>query len=123
MKCFQVPADVVVTPWASTLAANPSAKPESLSFVRYALTVWLDDRRAYTQEQTFSLVKQKRWLAVIAKFQAAAVGDWIAVDDEDYAVLKTIVERPTSAMPMAHSMAAIPFSDAVLAAVDTIPTE
>ena len=123
MKCFQVPADVVVTPWSSTLAVNPNAKPESLSFVRYALTVWLEDRRAYTQEQTFSLVKQKRWLAVIAKFQAAAVGDWIAVDDEDYAVLKTIVERPTSAMPMAHSMAAIPFSDAVLAAVDTIPTE
>src|SRR5271166_2109103 len=121
MKCFQVPADVTVTPWGSALANNPNAKPETLTFITYALTVWLVDRRAYAQDQSFSLIKQKRWLAVIGKFQAAKVGDWIVLEDEDYAMLKTIVDKPANSMSMATTMAAIPFSDAVLAAVDKVP--
>ena len=124
MKHFQVPQDVQVRPLK--VMAQDGAKGEQWSFLKFATFVWLEDTRGYTVigpdgAKGFSIVKQRRWIKVIDKFEAARAGDWISLDDEDYAALKPIVESPGRACPAATMIACMPFSEAVLSAVDELP--
>ena len=119
-KSFQVPPPVVVTPWK---ASDPSTPPEVVAFLEFAENVWLDDVRACANLQgQSSLVQQNRWYGVIDKFEGTKVGDWVTLDDQDYAVLRRIVEAPARAYKGMRTMrACLPFSEAVLGAVDKIP--
>ena len=126
MKHFQVPQDAPVKPLKAILQDQPSARGELWSFLKFATLIWLEDTRGYTVvgpdgAKAFSIVKQRRWIKVIDKFEAARAGDWISLDDEDYAVLKPIVESPGRAFPAAVMIACMPFSEAVLSAVDELP--
>ena len=47
--------------------------------------------------------------------------DWISLDDEDYEALKTVVETPSRSLTAALMIACMPFSEAVLSAVDELP--
>jgi hypothetical protein len=123
-KSFQVPFEpIVVKPWAALLEENPEAKPEPLSFRKFSTFIWLDDARAITDDAgKQSVVKLRRWLAVVAKFERAKPGDWITLEDEDYATLKKIVEAPIrSFQGTSAAMACLPYTDLVLSAVDKIP--
>lgn len=118
-KSFQVPADITVAPLAGSA---PDARPEVYSFLKFARHIWLDDPRAFTSQGQMSVLRMRQWHAVIDRFEASKVGDWITLDEGDYAALKVIVEAPMRSFPSAHAMiACLPFSDAVLDAVDTIP--
>ena len=86
MKTITVPDDVSVTP----PPYMPEAKPEVLSFEKYAHQVWLNDSRAI--EGPFT--KQCRWARVIEKFANVKSGAKIELEDEDYATLRSIVENP-----------------------------
>jgi hypothetical protein len=125
-KSFQVPFEpCMVNPWASGLAVTPNATPSPMPFLRFAEEIWLKDPRGgLDKDNNGSLVSQRRWFNVIAKFQAAKPGYWITLDDEDFAVLKKIVESPKrSFQDLEVTMACIPYSDAVLAAVDAKPAD
>ncbi len=121
-KSFQVPEAIVVRPWA---AADQSVRPEIKTFLQFATYIWLDDPSAITDAQSkFSVVKQHRWSAVIGKFEATKPGNWITLEDEDYVVLRKIVEAPSRVFPGNNvMMACLPFSDVVLSAVSQIPAE
>ena len=119
-KSFQVPESVLVQPWAA--AFDPPA-PLRLTFLVFATTVWLDDAQACLDPQgKFSLVKQRRWFDVITQFETTKPGDWITLEDQDYATLRRIVEAPQKGFPSLRTMqAGLPFSDVVLGAVDKVP--
>lgn len=119
-KSFQVPAPIVVKPFDPS---DSGSKPETVTFLKFATFIWLDDPNAYTDAQgRSSIVKQRRWLGVIGKFEAAQPGDWITLEDDDYLTLRTIVEAPTRRYANGRiTMACLPFSDAVLDAVEKIP--
>jgi hypothetical protein len=127
MKHFQVPQEVVlVKPWAAILAQDPSAKPEPIPFLRWATFMWLDDTRAYMDGQTQSVMRLRRWQKVIDKFEIAAPGEWVSLDDQDYATLRMIVEAPARVFQQNNTMialACLPYTDAVLDAKDTLPPE
>jgi hypothetical protein len=119
-KSFQVPEPVTVPAWA---AENSSAKPATLTFLVFATTCWLNDPQAILDAQGKpNLVKQKRWFKVIDLFEASKPGDWITLDDEDYATLVKIVQAPATVYPSLRVMqAALPFSEAVLQARKDLP--
>ena len=111
-KSFQVPEAIVIKARFST------EQPITKSFLEFATFVWLDDPAAYAG----GMVAQHRWAAVIAKFEAAKVGDWITLEDQDYVSLKKVVEAPTRKFADSRiTMGCIPFSDVVLGAVDKVP--
>jgi hypothetical protein len=120
-KSFQVPFALITVKPRSV--DHPDAKPEPISFLRYATHCWLDDMRAWSDEQgKGSIVKMHRWQKVIERFEAAKQGDWITLDDADYAILKGIVEKPMRFFPSAHAtLECLPYSDAVLDAKDELP--
>ena len=121
-KSFSVPESVVVPSWAAG-DGNNVAKPKMLSFLEYATTVWLDDPQAFIDAQgKSSHVKQNRWFGVIDKFERAKPGDWITLDDEDYATLVKIIKSPGRMFPSVRTMhAGAPFANVVLKAIDEIP--
>lgn len=125
MKHFQVPYPVKGKPLKASIDPNlPTPPAVEWTFIRAATLLWLEDTRP-TQTpdgKGFSIVKQRRWIKVIDKFEAAEAGDWISLDDEDYAALKQVVECPARAFAAADMRSCIAFSDAVLAAVDELPT-
>jgi hypothetical protein len=126
-KYFQVPhAAAMIKPWKTILDIDPEAKPEPMSFLRFATMIWLNDPRAITEEgkTTQSVLRIRKWSKVIDAFEAAKPGDWITMSDEDFEVLKRIVEHPQHAFQMnnmATMLACMPFVDAVLAAKDELP--
>jgi hypothetical protein len=122
MKHFRIPEDIHISPWPAVLATNPAAKPERMSFHKFASFVWLDDQRAYTDARgEGSIVKMRRWGRVIGVFESGKPGAWVSLDDEDFTALKKIVEAPTRFFPVPITIACLAFSDAVLAAVDELP--
>ncbi len=114
MRYFQVPANIEVRAPKADLARAG----ETITFFKYALGCWLDDTRAIAG----GFSKQVRWAAVIEKFSHAEVGDWIELEDEDYATLRTIVEQPTTGWPPSVMVQLIPFSRVVLNAVGVKPS-
>ena len=125
MRHFQVPEDVVVKPLKAILQDQPQAKGERWSFLKFATLIWLEDPRGYSvatpEGKAFSIGRQRRWIKVIDKFEAAKVHDWISLDDEDYEALKTVVETPSRSLTAALMIACMPFSEVVLAAVSELP--
>jgi hypothetical protein len=126
MKHFQVPQDVTVRPLKAMLQDQPAAKGERWSFLKFATFIWLEDARPYTTSmadgtKSFSIVKQRRWIKVIAKFEDAKPGDWMSLDDEDYVALRAVVETPGRSFPAAVMIACMPFSEVVLEAVSELP--
>jgi|SRR5580693_879647 hypothetical protein len=131
MKSFQVPFDMAIAPRKAELELDPAAKGERCSFRKFATFIWLDDPRAYTEGEgplakiVFS--KQVRWAKVCEKFESALPSEWITLDDQDFETLKKIVESPsrqfqTATGPAVHlHLACVPFSEAVLGAVEQIP--
>lgn len=126
MRHIQIPYDVEIKPWKIVLDANPDAKPEKMSFLRYATFMWIDDPRSWIDEAgKQSVVKLRRWQKVIDKFEAAKPGEYVALDDEDYAVLVKIVESPAKVFqgaPTQVALACLPFIDAVVNAVEELPS-
>ena len=124
MKHFQVPYPVKGRPLKAATDPNlPPPPAMEWTFLRAATLLWLEDTRP-TQTpdgKGFSIVKQRRWIKVIDKFEAASAGDWISLDDEDYAALKIVVESPSRSFAAADMIATMPFADAILAAVDELP--
>jgi hypothetical protein len=116
-KSFQVPEPIIIR------ARISSEKSVIQSFLEFAMFVWLDDPAAYSDANgKSSIVAQKRWQKVIEKFETTKPGDWITLEDQDYVSLKRVVEAPTRKFVDSRiTMACIPFSDAVLGAVDKIP--
>ena len=125
MMHIQVPYDVEVKPWAAILSTMPDAQPQKLSFLTYATATWLDDERAWINDDgKQSVVKLRRWGKVIDAFEKTKPGQWISMDDEDYGTLKRIVESPKKVFtqaPTQIALAAIPFVDAVLEAKHELP--
>ena len=119
-KSFQVPQPVIIKPWASSA---PDVAPVVATFLAFATFTWLEDPRGLTDAQgKSSIVQQNRWFALIDKFEAAKVGDWITLEDADYVALRKIVESPARAFEGVRGMrACVSFSDVVLKAVDKIP--
>ena len=102
-KTITVPADVTL--------ADGTVK----TFSVFAAEVWLEDSRAIKVGANASLLKMRRWLDVVAKFDGVVSGDEITLDDQDYAVLKEIVEAPERwYQPVTTALRLLPFSDAVL---------
>ena len=112
MRYITVPAPIEVKPPPET-----QGQPEALTFRRYAFTVWLNDDRAIAGPFT----RQVRWADVIRKFETTEHPDVIALEDEDYATLKGIVEQPGLRMPPTVSAQLLGFSRAVLEAPATDP--
>jgi hypothetical protein len=126
MRHFQVPQDVTVRPLKAIQIDQPAARGEMWSFLKFATLIWLEDTRAYMVAapdgtKTFSIVKQRRWIKVIDKFEAAKPGDWMSLDDEDYVALRAVVETPGRSFPAAVMIACMPFSEVVLEAVSELP--
>jgi hypothetical protein len=124
MKHFQVPSEITIKPWIAQVIEQPNVKPEKMSFLKFATFIWLEDSRPYASDdgRGFSVVKQRRWIKVIDKFEAAKPGDWISLDDQDYVALKAVVEAPNRLFPStATMMSCLPFSEVVLTAVDELP--
>lgn len=127
MKHFQVPASAAeLVPPKAVLEKDPAAKVATFSFREFSTFIWLEDPRAYTSEHDGkqSVVKLRRWQKVIDAFEAAEPGDWISLEDEDYATLKTIVEAPQRQFQVGHTriaLACMPFVDAVLGAKNEKP--
>lgn len=126
MRNIKVPADVTVQPtpedqrkFEAARAAGGSAvaQPhEVYSFKRFAFAVWLEDTRASTAGDRFSLAMQRRWGKVIDKFEAACAGDTISLDDQDWSTLCKIVETPSAMVAPSAMRQLFVFSDAVLEA-------
>jgi hypothetical protein len=113
MRYLTIPATITVT-------APPElgpAPPEALPFIKFALLCWLDDPRAI--EGAFS--RQVRWSKVIDAFRAAQPGSVLALEDEDYATLRPIVESPQRRLPPTIATQVLAYSRAVLDAADTAP--
>jgi hypothetical protein len=117
MKYITVPYALTINPTPEVLDANPSAKPESMTFDKYARLCWLDDQRAIEG----GYVKQVRWAVVVQKLQHAKGGDLVELEDEDYESLKAIVEMPTRWMPPMVMVQLLPFSQAVMDAPNAKP--
>src|ERR1700684_2703687 len=123
MKHFQVPFPVKTKPLKAMKDGPAPAVAVEWVFLKVATLLWLEDTRP-TQTpdgKGFSIVKQRRWIKVIDAFEAAEAGDWISLDDEDYQALKEVVEAPARSFAAADMIAGMPFSAAVLAAVDQLP--
>lgn len=122
-KSFQVPFEpILIKPWAAVLESTPDAKPEPMPFLKFATYIWLDDPRAYTgPDGKQSIVRLRRWLAVVAIFEGCKQGAWLTLEDDDYQTLKSIVESPTRSFGTPAMMSCLPFSDVILNAVDKIP--
>ena len=114
MRYIRVPPTITVTPPA--LGKDVPA-PEVVSFAHFAMVCWLDDDRAIAG----GFVKQVRWSRVIESVQAAAPGSTLALEDEDYAALKVIVEAPARRLLPSAMVQLLPFSYAVLEAPDKQP--
>jgi hypothetical protein len=116
-KSFQVPEPIIIR------ARIGTERSVVQSFFEFATFVWLDDPAAYSDANgKSSIVAQQRWQKVIEKFEATKPGDWITLEDQDYVSLKKVVEFPTRKFVDSRiTMACIPFSLAVLGAVDKIP--
>lgn len=119
-KHFQVPFNLIEIKPRSVDPVNMAS--EKISFLRFATLCWLDDARAYSNERgEGSIMKMRRWQKVIDKFEAAKQGDWISLEDEDYAVLKKIVESPVRQFSTPAMLACMPYADAVLDAKNELP--
>lgn len=110
MKTITVPADLTVHPPPYLIDGKQAAEPQILSFQRYAYQIWLDDARAFEG----SFAKQVRWAKVVEKFAGIKPGDEIALEDEDYATLRKIVESPKGSFPGSFAVQLIAFPQAVL---------
>jgi hypothetical protein len=115
MRYITIPADIIVTPHREIA---PDARPEAVSFKKYALNIWLNDERA-TQGAFTRLV---RWSHVIDAFDAVKAGDVLALEDEDYATLRSIAEQPKAFFPPTIAVRLLPFTQAVLDAPETKPS-
>jgi hypothetical protein len=123
MRYIQAPDDITVFPpkhiQEQIRDSGGEVKGARQTFRAYAFDVWLDDNRAI--EGGFS--KQVRWSKVIDSFQENAVpGRWISMEDEDWNMLKGIVEKPSRALPPHITVQLMAFSRAVLEATDAIPS-
>lgn len=126
MKHIQVPFEVVtVKPWATILEQLPDAKPEAITFLRWATFMWLDDPRGFTSDTgAQSIIKMRRWQKVIDKFEVAKPGQYISLDDDDYETLKKIVESPARVFQQNTTqvtLSCLLYVDAVLNAVSELP--
>ena len=117
MRYIQVHEPIVLRPNAEQLALDPTAKPESISFRKYAFGVWLNDDRAIAG----GFIKQVRWAKVIDAFEVCETGKPLPLEDEDWQTLKAIVESPTMRMPPMVTVQLMAFSRAVLDAPDKLP--
>ena len=124
MKYFQVPVTVVVKPPPELLKVKPDIMPDPFPFAHWADFMWLDDARAYVSGTEPSVVKLRRWAKVIEAFEVAKPGDWISLEDQDYATLTKIVESPQKIFQHNHTriaIACLPYVDAVLGAKNELP--
>jgi hypothetical protein len=115
---------VSVKPWKAITDVVPDAKPETISFLRWVTFIVLDDPRAFTDGQQQSVVKMRRWAKVIDAFESSKPGEYIPVDDQDYATLKLIVENPQRAFQngvVQITLACMPYVDAILEAKSELP--
>jgi len=126
MRHFQVPQTITIhappdiEPLQPCLKCGfqmPLPREEKLTFRKFATICWLNDRRAVAGGFT----KQVRWASVIQAFTEALPGAWISLEDEDYATLKAIVEAPEQFLPPLQAAQCLPFSQAVLGAIDKLP--
>ena len=122
MRHIQHPQDIYVKPWTAILAMEPNAKPEKMSFLRYASTIWLDDQRALLDDKNHvSLIRTRRWQKVLDAFENSKPGEWISLEDEDYKTLQKIVESPAKLVSVPLTLGCIAFSEAVLQAPSELP--
>ena len=89
MRYIRVPFPVALV---NPITKEPTG--ESQSFTDLAFVLWLNDVRA--GETPLRLV---RWAKVVDAFRATKPGGVIALEDEDFATLKAIVEKPAQAFP------------------------
>jgi hypothetical protein len=116
MKHFQVPSDIQLrNPQTGESIKGADGKSITKKFLVHAFDCWLNDSRAGEGP-----VNLRRWMKVVEIFKAATT--WISLEDQDYSILRTIVESPknTYANPLID-MQLLPFSEAVLGAVDEKP--
>ena len=113
MRYFQVPEPIQIT----IATGLPEPKTELMPFHRYATACWLDDPRAIRG----SFEKQVRWAKVLDQFAKTTPGQWIALEDADYAVLREIVNAPDMSFAPTVTIQCIAFSRAVLEAVEQMP--
>jgi hypothetical protein len=91
-----------------------STKP----FIDYAFEVWFNDPRASENGPA----KLRRWMKMVDAFEKYCnPGDVVTLDDEDWTLLKTIIEAPKMSYPPLVAIQFDPFTVAVLEAPDTDP--
>ncbi len=110
-----VPDDITIdppAPLADALRRMGCKVPDTFSFLRHALECWLGDPRAVQA----GFVKQVRWTQVVMKFmsEGAIAQNTMLLEDEDFEVLKTIVQRPSSIVSPLLGMFLLPFSQSVI---------
>lgn len=84
----------------------------SFPFLAFLEAIVFDDRRATT-----TYASTVRWRAVVSMFRNSRVGDWIAVEDQDWVVLDTILQAPDRHFNNAlMAVQLLPFYEAVILA-------
>lgn len=95
-------------------------KEEPKKFLDYAYEIWLND----TKGNSKGPLKLRRWMKMVDAFDASAEpGSIIALDDEDWSVLKEVVEEPKVAYPPLLACQLDAFAQAVLEASTKDPRE
>jgi hypothetical protein len=117
MRYIRVPEAMLVKPPTDAIGLAADAKPEAMSFRKFAMSIWLDDDRAIDG----GFVKQVRWAKVLDAFAAAVPGEYLHLEDEDYTTLLTIVKTPQRRLPPSISVQLLSFSQVVLDALDKLP--
>lgn len=103
---------------------NPRTKADfegndsSKSFIDYAFEVWFNDPRISEEGP----VKLRRWMKMVDTFEKYCnPGDVLALDEEDWRLLKMIVEKPKVSYPPLIASQFDSYSVAILDAPDVDP--
>ena len=115
MHYLQIPHAIEVTD-------RKTGGKQTIPFRDFALTLWLNDSR--WEKPRTNLAR----LGIIAPEFDKSAGEWIALEDQDYAILKSIIETPGTGptgepllyVPLIH-LQLTPFEKAVLDAPTTDP--
>ncbi len=118
MHYVQIPHDIQVKD-RKTGTVTP------LSFVTYANLIWLDDTRWETPKANLA-----RLMRVVAEIDRAAPGEWMLLEDQDWLILKDIIEKPgmrgdvpTLLTPLVQIQVGPTFEGAILDAPTKDPRE
>lgn len=108
MKTIKVPRDIVL------VDPITGASGDTLAFKNTAIYLWLNDPRANSGP-----VSTARWSKVIDQFIACTPDSSIYLEDEDYNLLKNIVETPQAKYPPLVARQVIAFDRAVIDATES----